>query len=468
MIRLTMRLWRSPIQEVEPARRALNQGRYDVALALLERATKRERTTRNHAQLKLYLASIYALYRRYGLEGGYTCLQQASLTDPDITKTALYKALDIEYRTYRNETINDLKQTITSISQSGDSTAIYHAASTLVTLTESRGAIALIKQLEFASLPPYLNWRCWSLLGRAFEQSQDFKQAARAFEKSAAHSTGRDKQGELLALAGSWLASGRAEDVLDVLRDVKDNLLVDEQEIAIKRYLQGKAHVQLGNPELALELFEKARGLVPASYGLLLTIGQTELAVGLTRRALFDLQAACRLAPVSERSLVHHEYVIALVEAGVLAEASRLLKLIVEDEAYEFRAQALADLAEVRFRLDDVTQAELYALEALKLTESAAACICLGNIAHGYFRLEDAVCWFERAASAAEVGDDAWVMAQKMLTELHAQQRQADRVIYHATQALRFLNAYDDWYLPLQQKLRDAQQHLGGESRLLN
>ena len=148
---------------------------------------------------------------------------------------------------------------------------------------------------------------------------------------------------------------------------------------------------------------------------------------------------------------------------GVLAE-------VVSDPSYSHRAEALADLADVRFRRGEFETAETLAEQALELGATAPACITLGNIAYEYYRMEEAASWFEQAVSASAAGDPFWVSAHQMLADVYAQmgEEHAEQVLLHARAALEHTDSASEWYLPLTQFVDEAKARLGGFDRLLN
>lgn len=458
---------------VEPAHRALAQGRYEVAFALLESAARRQRDLADQARLRLYLAAAYALYGHDGLEGGLRCLRDAVMLEPRIAEDPLYRALYWELGAYRGDAKADVRRGALAAARSDDGVASYHAASALLIVGANKRAKMILERLSDEVLPDYLQWRRWSLLGQAREQLGEFEAAAEAYQQAVEKSRGLDQQGERLNLAACWVEAGKAHEALEVLAEVKSDEL-DELEQATHAYLEGRAHALLANPNEALQRFLRARVLEDAagepSFGLRLALAQLYATLGKRERALESYHEALALAPKAQRSLALHEYAFALFENEQLLEARETLLEVVEDERYAYRADVYADLAELEFRLGNFEAADDLARRALDLGAVAAACLCLGTLALEYCRFDEAIGWFEQAASASREGDTDWLAAQELLADtlVQAGLKQPARVLHHAEAALRYLADSDEWTVTLRDYVARAKAALGGRDRLLN
>ena len=469
---------RSPAAEIEPVHRALAEGRYEAALALLEGAAKRQRERGSQAQFKLHLAATYALYGEDGLEGGVVHLGEAAEADDAVAHTPLYRALYWEFAAYRGDAVNDVKRgALAAAEASGainDGVATYHAASALATIHASKRAAQVLHEIDTHALPDYLKWRCWSLLGRCYEARGLWAEAAAAFEHSASLSRGADRYGELLNLAASRLETQQPLEALEALESTSTLCVQNAAEGAVERYLSGRAHLLLGNPNTALNLFLEASVLESAagdaSFSLQLALGQTYSLLGKTRRAAESYREALELASKRQRTLALHEYALVMLEADNLERAQALLFEAAGDEHYAFHAEVYADLADVALKLGNQGAATDLAHRALDLGASAPACLTLGSIAHEYSRFDEAISWFEKAASASFEGQAEWLFAKEMLVDSFVQQgyRHPDRVIYHAEAALRYLAPFDEWTLLLRGYVAHAKALLGGHLRLLN
>ena len=462
------------LSDLEPVRQALAQGRYDAAFALLEGAVRRRRRRRSRAIYRLHLAGLYALYGDEGLEEGSLALRSAVETDPAITELGLYQALYWEFGALGGESARAVKRGLKGVRDSGDAEALYHAASALYAAGALEDALHYLAELEESELPGYLGWRRWSLVGLIEEQLGRLEGAAVAFERSVQLASGTDQQLERLALAGCLIEMRRGEAALLVLGGVDESLLELEDDLAHLRYLAGRAEFERGNPNRAIELLAEAGNLTSTEgeqlYAVQLAQGQVMLSLGNYREAAELFESAADNAAEDQVSYALHEWSLALMEAGDLDAAEDHLEEVVADLAYAYRADALADLAEVLFKLGNFDRAEVLATQALELGATAAACFTLGSIAYEYFRLDEAVTWFERAASASEPGEPVWVLAQQLLADVFAQKgpEMAERLATHARAALAYTDPTNEWFLPLKSYLESAEQHLGGHRRVVN
>lgn len=465
---------RSPQSELAPAYRALAEGRYDAAFAVLEGALRRPRGRSEQAQLTLHLAAVYALYGSDGLDGGLMCLHEAASIEPSITHTPLYRALYWEFAAYRGDPPADVRTGALAAAEAEQPLAAYHAASALMVVNEWHEARGVLAALKPAALPNYLVWRRWSLLAQTYELEGAWREAAEAYEQAASLASGADRQGELLNLAASWLEAGEPHEALSALANIEDALLADDSERAIRYYLEGRAQLALENPNLALELFLQASRFEnlaqEQSYGLALALAQTYAILRDYPAAFAMYPRALALAAPEQRAFAAHEYAFALVEADRLLEAREALLEAVKDAHYSHRADVYADLADLEFRLGNFAEAEAYARRALDLGCEAAACLTLGQIAFEYYRLDEAIAWFEQAVSASREGDADWLQAQQLLCDCYVQQgyKRPEAVLRHAEAALGYLSTGDEWFLTLSHYRDTALQLLGGQKRVLN
>lgn len=460
------------LSELEPVRQALAQGRYDTAFALLESAARRPRRRRTRALFRLHLAALHALYGVDGMAEGTAALDSAVEADPEVVRLPLYRALHWEFRALGGELANAVRRGLEDLG--GDAEAIYHAASALYTAGDLEPARDLLEELEEAELPGYLVWRRWSTIGLIEEELGKLESAAVAFERSVELASGADKQLERLALAGCLLELHRAGEALAVLEGIEESLLELEDDVVHLKYLMGRAEHECGNPNLALELLSEARSRSRAegeeAFPLLLAEGQVMSTLGRFEEAAEAFELALEAAVAEQRSYAAHELALALMEAGDLTASLERLEQVGGDDEYAYRADALSDLAEVLFKLGEFDRAEEVAEQALELGAVAASCFTLGSIAYEYFRLDEAVTWFERAASASEPGEPVWVLAQQLLADVFAQKgpEVAERLATHARAALAFTDPANEWFLPLKAYLAAAEKQLGGNSRVLN
>ncbi|WMT58377.1 tetratricopeptide repeat protein [Truepera radiovictrix] len=464
---------RSPQLEVEPAHRALAEGRYEVALSLLEGATRRQRRRSSQAQLKLFLAATYALSGTQGLEGGTRKLREAAAADADIAHHPLYRALYWEFAAYRGDAATDVRKGALAAAASGDPFAVYHAACALVAIRAFRRATRLLQKLDPLALPDYLRWRYWSLLGRSFDAVERPDEALDAFCRAVALAPPGERHRERLNLASSLLELDRADEALHELQRVDEGAL-EPAERTLHLFLQGRAHLLAGNPNRALELLKRASALeaasAPPSYTLKLTLAQCYGTLKDYAQAASLYFEAIELAPKRQRTWTLHECALLLLEADRLSNARELLWEALKSDGYAYRAELYADLAEVEYKLANLTEASEYARRALDLGAVVSACLTLGSVAYEYYHLDEAATWFEKAAAASHEGETDWLHAQEMLADIFVQQGYSvpERVVFHAEQALKYLHPSDEWALILREYAAHARSLLGGHARPLN
>jgi len=471
--------------DLAPAHEALAKGQYEVAFAVLESAVKRGGARGNQGPMWLQLAEVYALYGDEGLGNGQPALRSAVSTDPKLGSHPLYRALFWEFAAYRGAALSDVKRGLKDVperppevpgggpSDAFDAVASYHAAAALFAVDAAKSAGRRLRAMEEGALPAYLEWRRWSLVGQCSEALGEWEGAADAFARSVQLAPELERDAERLSLAGALVELLRTEEALEHLAAVEATALQAE-ELAVYHYLQGRAHLDLDNPNLALEHLREAAAadaeLGGATYSVAFATAQALSAAGRPEEATVAFERALANVPAEHRAFTQHEAAYALIECDRLEEAGALLGEVVTDPTYSHRADALADLADVRLRCGELDSARTLAQEALELGATAPACITLGSVAFEYYHLEDAAAWYEQALSASQTGDPFWVAAQQMLADVYAQMGDGyvARVLQHARAALEHTEAGSEWYLPLKQYVDDAKSRLGGFERLLN
>jgi tetratricopeptide (TPR) repeat protein len=310
------------------------------------------------------------------------------------------------------------------------------------------------------------------LLGQAFETLGDWEAAADRYRQAVELAPPEERDPERIGHASCLLELGRIDEVIEELSDVDDAKLAPSDRGTL-RYVLGRAHLEAGNPNLALDLFARARSAEPeegASFSLAYATGQALAAVGRFEEAVAALHEAIEAAPAGHRAYAQHEAAYALTESERLSEAESMLEDVVSDPAYPHRADAVADLADVRLKLGEYESAEALAEQALEMGATGTSCLVLGNLAFEYFRLDDAVRWFEQAVSASTAGDGVWLAAHQLLADVYAHKGDAyaERVLRHAAAALEYTDAASEWRLPLEKHVRWARENLGGHDRMLN
>lgn len=472
--------------DLESARQALAEGQYDVAFAMLESALRRVPNRYALGTTWLHLAALYALYGEDGLENGQPALRNAVTADPNLAEHPLYRALYWEFAAYRGASVGEVKRGLKGTELAAPkiggvpepdlelyAVASYHAAAALFAVDAAKSAARRLAGIEEGALPAYLEWRRWSLLGQCAELMGDWEEAAEAFERAVELAPPLEQGAERLSLAGALVELLRTEDALEELELIDDALLSDGER-AVHRYLLGRVHLELDNPNLALELLSAAAALDDhedgPSYSVVFASAQALAALGRSAEAAEAFESALALAPAEHRAFTQHEAAFALIEADRLVEAEALLAEVVSDPSYSHRGEALADLADVYLRRGELDAAAELAQQALELGATAPACITLGSVAFEYYRLEEATSWYEQAVSASQPGDPFWVAAQQMLADVYAQlgDGYVARLLQHAKAALDYTEVASEWYLPLKQYVEGAKQRLGGFERVLN
>ena len=459
--------------EVAPAHRALAEGHFETALTLLEGATRRQRRRSSQAQLKLYLAATYALCGPGGSEWGAQTLREAAEADSDVTQSALYRALYWEFAAYRGDAAADVRKGALAAAKLGDPFAVYHAASALFAIRAYRRVARLLTKLEPLELPDYLRWRYWSLLGKSCSASDRLDEAADAFRCSVSLAVGEEKQRERLHLAGTLLELHRPERALVILKTVAAPELEPDERL-LHSYFEGRAQLLMGNPNLALEHLQRASALEDEagspSYTYKLALAQCYGALGRYPQAISSYHQAAELAPKKQRVWTLHEYALLLTEAEQLPGARDLLLEALRAEGYTYRAEVYADLAEVEYKLANLSRAAEYALRALDSGAVGSACLTLGSVSYEYYHLDDAIGWFEKAVASCREGETDWLHAQQMLADIFVQQGflRPERIVFHAELALKYLYEGDEWALILRGYAEQARELLGGHSRRFN
>jgi tetratricopeptide (TPR) repeat protein len=349
--------------------------------------------------------------------------------------------------------------------------ANYHVAVALLIVGASASALKRLQALPAEDLPAYLVWRRDSLLGQAFEAQGDWASAAAAYEAASDSAPAGEVAPERLAYAGCLLELGRHGDLLGVLEGIAEEEL-EAVDLAQKRYLEGRAHLEADNPNMALERLNEAHRLTPedeVDFSLAYARGQALLALQRPQEAIEEFLRAIADAPAEHRAFAQHEAAIAHIE-GEVEGAVPLLEAVVADPGYPHRAEALADLADLRLRLGELDAANRDAERALELGAIGPACLVMGAVAYEYFHLDEAIRNYEQALAASQTGDSVWLAAHQMLADIHAQRGEAaaGQVLLHALAALPYTDPASDWRVPLEDHVTRARAALGGHDRLLN
>jgi tetratricopeptide (TPR) repeat protein len=459
---------------------ALARSSYDQAFSILESAGRRTRLPAEQARLSLQLAALHALYGPAGAESGWQSLEAAARLDSRIGSEALHYALHWEFRAYQGASGRLIRRAASDFLGRHDAAAQYHMASALFTSGMLRQSLLHAEAALEGELPQHLLWRCHSLLAVLHEEMDRPELACAALELAVEFSRGADRQSERLSLAACLLGLNEPVEAIEVLNQIDEQQLVHEQDRIHRLYLLGRSESSRGNPSLALGWFSRARSSfaqledraehAEEGYQLLLAEAQLLSDLGRFGEAQRAYHEALQLAPPVLVAHGRHELAVALADAGELDAAHGELELVLHDRDYIYRAEALAELAEVQQRLGDSELAAETAMSALALRPVPAAFMCLGSIAFDYYRLDEAVSWFEQALEAAEPESDHWIVTQQLLADVFAQMgpESAGRLYQHASTALRYTDSNNDWYLPLRTHQEAATKNLQLQQRLVN
>lgn len=464
--------------EIESVQEALGQAGYSAAFDLLEQAVRRFRRPAEQAQLSLQLAAIHLLYGEAGALRSWQSLEAAGRLERSISNAPLFRALHWECRAYQGAPVRQVRRGVAALADSGDAAVHYHRAGALYLcglLSEAQEA--LLRALQLGP-PAHLLWRCHSLLALVFEELGEPDERLSALRNSVRYSHGPDRESERLSYAACLLDLGRSSEAVSTLNQIDETQLIHPSEHLQRLYLLGCAESDRDNPNLALSWLSRARLEHLAeieqpdedAYRLLQAEADLLSDAGRFAEACERYRDALHFSPAELVPYAHHELAVALAEADQLDDAEAELGLALQDPEYAYRAEALAEVGEIRLRLGDSEQAELNARAALAIRPVPAAFICLGSLAFDYYRLDEAVSWFEQAAETAGAGSAHWLLAQQLLADVFALMgpEQASRLYQHASNALHYTDRNHDWYLTLRSHQETAQHSLITRRRPVN
>lgn len=443
----------------------LHQGEYDRAYdALVAAAERRFQAAARAAAALVDLAEFYSLYGEAEAEAWEAALEEARARWPRIERDELFQALAFERAALAGERVQP--------PQVSDPRPAYHVAQGLAYLGELGAAAGALP--DPAALPPFLAARAWALLGRIHESAGRLEEAAQAHERAAEGSLGKERLWSLLDAAALWLEADAAERARERLREAGP--LLSEGELSDRatfHYLTARAELALGNPERAAEAIVQAEGLEAAgaglSHGTAMVRAQVHQRFGREDAARAAYQDAEKRADGADLPFVWHEWGLFELDHGDLLRAESLLRKVVRDEAYPHRAHALADLAEVYYRLGDGPAADESARSALELATVPAAHLILGNRAYDVGAWDEALAHYRAAAAAAREGDRDWVTATEMIVDVLAQTGYPNpaEVAELAERLLPYLPPSDEWRETLR-GYADRARELALKGRLLN
>jgi tetratricopeptide (TPR) repeat protein len=477
------------LMSIPEAHNALQNGDFDSAFELLERAARSTTDPQERANLDLEAAGIYALYGRDGLEGGDACLHDAVLSDARSRTNPLYMALRAELNAYAleaeafeknskleaNDPRVDRAMKLAWDARTGNITARFHAGAALVTLGQAEQALECLN-FEFQELPEFLRWRAFSWRGGAFEDLQRWREASNTYATAASMTTANDRAALLMDQAAMLLECDEPHEALEVLEATKVAYLSEEPalEAASRLHLEARAHLALENPGVAAERAEAARQLEldagEPSYGTALVHGQALAQLGEWSAALLAFRAAVERAGPADKSFAQHEMGVAQMDAGELDGARETLLVAARDEEYIYLAEVFADLAEVEYRRGDFDAAEGLAKIALERGATVPASLILANVAYEYFRLDEALGHYCKVLELAPEASRDWVIAHEMIADTLVQDgwRDPQEILEHSQLALPHLEPSDEWVVTLGGYIEKAHELLKDKPRTLN
>jgi len=443
----------------------LHRGEYDEAYELLLAAAERRLAPRAVvARALLDLAEFYSLYGEAEAEPWQAALSEARSSWAEVANLPVYQALAFELAALRGEEARP--------PEASEPRARYHLAQGLAYLGQPLQALGLLP--EAASLPGFLRTRVYTLRARLLESLGDLAGAARAHRRAAGLARGKEKLWSLLDAAALWLDAGEPGEARDDLKEAEQLLAGAEVgDRATFHYLMARTELASGNPELAAPQIARAEGLEAAggglSHGTAMVRAQIHQQLGQHEPARGAYREAARRAREGDLPYIWHEWGVAELDAGQLLEAETLLSRAAASESYPYRAQALADLAEVYYRLGNGPDAEEAARRSLSLNPTPAAHLVLGNRAYDVGHWDEALAHYRAATALAREGDHDWVTAAEMTVDVLAQMGYPDpaEVAELAERVLPYLPASDDWRETLRGYALKARE-LAGKNRLLN
>ncbi len=473
------------------AHQALQKGDFETAFETLEKGVRTSRDPRIAALCDLEMAGMYTLYGREGIEGSSQSLSNAVLTDPRLRQDPTYMALRaaniafmLELEAFElGERMADAEPRkvraleLAIQARGGNSVAQFHAVSALVTLGEPEQALELLELIVLLELPEFLRWRYWSWRGGALEGLSRWREAEQAYAQGANQASGTDRAALLMDQAAMLLELEEPFEALTILEQVAAlyNNLEPALEAASRLHLEARAHLALDNPSLARERAELARALEDEvgepSFGVALVHGQSLAAMADMPGALAAFSRAVQLAPAPDKAYALHEMGLAQMDAGLPEESRSSLNAALQDAEYPYKAEVLADLAELEYRLGDFDATERQATLALEAGAVIPASLLLANIAYEYYRLDDALEHYNRVLEFAPETSRDWVLAHQMIADTLVQLgwRDPARILFHAQTAMPHLEPSDEWAVTLEGYIQKAGSLLGSSSgRTLN
>jgi len=443
----------------------LRQGDYDGAYEVLLAAAERRLVPRpTSARALVDLAEFYSLYGEAEIEPWQAALEEARSRWREVERTPLFKALSFELTALRG---NEAAPPNLS-----DPRARYHLAQGSAYLGRPLEALGLLPETK--DLPDFLRSRALTLRARLLESLGDLAEAARIHREAAEIAPDKEALWGLLDATALWLDTGDPAEALSDLEKAEALLYVAEiSDRATFHYLMARAELASDNPELAAPQIAQAEGLEAAggglSHGTAMVRAQVHQRLGQFELARAAYREATRRAREADLPFIWHEWGVAELEAGQLIEAENLLSRAAGGESYPYRPQALADLAEVYYRLGNGPAAEEAAKRSLALRPTPAAHLVLGNRAYDIGHWDEALAHYRAATALAREGDHDWITATEMTVDVLAQMGYPNpaEVAELAERVIPYLPAGDEWGETMRNYAAKARR-LAREGRLLN
>ena len=443
----------------------LRHGDYDAAYeALLSAVEKRLVPRATGARALVDLAEFYSLYGEAEASPWQAALEEARNRWQKIELQPLFRALSFELAALRGED---------AVSpQYEDPRVRYHLAQGNAYLGRPLAALELLPEAE--NLPGFLRSRTLTLRARLLESLGNLAEAAHSYRLAAQLTPDKEALWSLLDAAALWLDSGNTTEALADLKMAEAVLAAAEiNDRATFHYLMARAELASDNPELAAPHIAQAEGLEAAGAGLshatAMVRAQVHQRLGQFELARSAYREAARRAREADLPFIWHEWGVAELEAGQLIEADRLLSRVVDSDPYPYRPQALADLAEVYYRLGNGPAAEGMARRSLEIKPTAAAHLLLGNRAYDIGHWDEALAHYRAATTLAHKGNNDWVTATELTVDVLAQMGYPNpaEVVELAEQLIPYLPASDEWRETMRNYAAKARR-LAREGKLLN
>ncbi|GGJ75513.1 hypothetical protein [Deinococcus aquiradiocola] len=477
-----------PAQPGTDAAQAAPQEDFDTAFSVLdlaiEEADRQRQPAASRAELRLYLASLHALYGDVASDETQLTLAEAARLSPDVREQPLFLALSAEL----DARLRGPEATYPDVrAVHGDPLSRFHTMSALA--LADRWQEALDVHLPVQDLPAHLGWRLRSWQADCEENLGHTEAALHLYAEAARLARGVSRASMLQEQAALHLQLGqpmeaaaileRARTLYPDLGDLSGTLDPDATAgalgLASWHYLMAQALLNQDQTDAALERIQEADRLErlagDPSYGVALVYGQVLVAQARQSDAIPHFDQALALAGPEDRPYALHELGVAFLDLDRPLDARDRLESAANVADYPFVPEVLADIAEAEYRLGRLQEAQTTAELALAQGAVVPASLVLGSVEMDYYHLDEALDHYLRVSREAAPGTRDWVTAEQMAADIMAQQGYPDptAAYLHAQQALEYTDPSDDWYGTLQEHLTRAETLIGThKGRTLN